>query len=79
MAAFDKATDYMYYIQRIARYNNCKINFDDKLTEIEKMNEKGSNGVLGCLCKNSPCPCKDLKKDLEANGICYCEIFKRVN
>lgn len=59
------------YLRVHAERLNCKLNFDDNI-------EKGSDGVLACLCKvGTPCPCPDVEKDLERDGVCYCGIFRR--
>ncbi|MEN6293139.1 MAG: hypothetical protein ABFD07_14150 [Methanobacterium sp.] len=43
------------------------------------MNEKGTDGVPGCLCsiKFVGCPCKAAPAQIEKDGECHCEIFRR--
>lgn len=66
------------YLRRVAEDHNCRLSFDDNIKKILRMNEKGNNGVLACLCKvNTTCPCEDLDKDLETEGHCYCNIMYR--
>jgi len=66
------------YLRVHAERLNCKLNFDDNIEKVLRMNEKGSDGVLACLCKvGTPCPCPDVEKDLERDGVCYCGIFRR--
>ena len=79
MAAFDSITDLYDYYRRTAQKLGCGVCFDGKQKEIEVMNENGSNGLPACLCKKgSSCPCRNVEKELERDGICYCEIFVRV-
>lgn len=78
MPAFTSTTELFNYFRYHAQEFGCKLCFDDKQAEIEQMNERGSNGTPGCLCKvNSPCPCKGAAKEIETDGMCYCEIFMR--
>jgi len=80
MPAFDSEdeTGLYNYFRYQAQQMNCNPCFDDKKEEIEAMNEKGSNGVPGCLCRsNTPCPCKAAPTEIERDGMCYCEIFVR--
>ncbi len=79
MPAFDKTTDLYSYFRQKAQEFNCNPCFDLKQAEIEEMNEKGANGVPGCLCRiNTPCPCKRAANEIEESGSCYCEIFKKI-
>lgn len=79
MAAFDSDTDLYSYFRQEAQKLNCKVCFDKKQDKINKMNNKGSGGVPACLCKvNTPCPCDDVKEDLERDGVCYCVVFEKV-
>lgn len=80
MTAFPEypSTGSFDYLRRVAEEHNCKLSFDDNIDKVIRMNEKGSNGVLACLCKiGTPCPCNEIDEDLEANGKCYCGIFRR--
>lgn len=77
MAAFDTKTGLYNYFRRKAQELNCNPCFDSKQAELEEMNEKGANGVPGCLCRmNTPCPCKGVVKEIERDESCYCEIFR---
>lgn len=79
MPAFKKTTDLFNYFRRKAQEFGCNPRFDSKIDDIHAMNEKGSNGVPGCLCsvKFVPCPCGGALKQIEKNGECHCEIFVR--
>jgi len=80
MPAFDSEneTGLYNYFRYNAQQMNCNPCFDGKKDEIHAMNEKGSDGVPGCLCRsNTPCPCKAAQKEIERDGMCYCEIFRR--
>ena len=78
MPAFTRSTDLYSYFRQKAQELECNPCFDDKQAEIEAMNEKGMNGVPGCLCRmNTPCPCEKGKIEIKEDGICYCEIFRR--
>ena len=67
------------YLRRVAEAHNCKLSFDDNIDKVLRMNEKGENRKLACLCKvQTSCPCNELEEDLERNGHCYCNIFWRV-
>jgi ferredoxin-thioredoxin reductase catalytic subunit len=84
MTAFEDSWVYYSfgYLAQTARAYDCNPCFDgiENITKkVAKMNEKGDNGYLGCLCKvNTMCPCTDLEKDLQDKGVCYCGIFRRV-
>ena len=79
MVAFTLVTELFNYFRVLAQKYNCNPCFDDKIKEIEAMNEKGQNGKPACLCKtNTSCPCKGAPDDIEKDGACYCEIFRRV-
>jgi len=79
MVAFDKTIDLYSYFRQKAQELDCNPCFDDKQAEIEAMNEKGMNGVPGCLCsiKFVGCPCKAAPEQIENDGECHCEIFRR--
>lgn len=67
------------YLRRVAMYYNCNQNFDEYKDKVEMMNQKGEYGYLACLCKvDTRCPCIEIVKDLDENGMCYCGIFRRV-
>lgn len=71
-------TQSLNYMRVHAEELNCKLCFDGVTEEILKMNEKGKDGKLACLCKiGVSCPCDEVEKELEANGVCYCGIFRK--
>lgn len=79
MTAFDLTTYLFDYFRRTAVSLGCNPCFDDKQEELQKMNEKGEDGKPACLCgRKGGCPCEAGKKEIEKDGICYCEIFKKV-
>jgi len=81
MTAFpeNSVTKTLSYLRQKASEMGCNTCFDGSMIEVMEMNEKGSNGVLACLCKaNTPCPCSGAVKEIERDGSCYCEIFRRV-
>lgn len=80
MSAFKKTTDLFDYFRRKAQEFGCNPCFDSKIADIHAMNEKGSNEVPGCLCsvKFRKCPCDGVEKQIEKNGECHCEIFRRL-
>lgn len=79
MPAFPTLTELYSYFRQKAQEFNCNPCFDLKQAEIEEMNEKGANGVPGCLCaiKFVGCPCTAAEKQIEKDGMCHCEIFRR--
>lgn len=79
MPAFTSITNLFDYFRREAQKLNCNPCFDSKIADIHAMNEKGSNGKPGCLCsiKFVPCPCGGALKQIEKDGECHCEIFRR--
>ena len=79
MPAFRLETDLFDYFRRKAQELECNPCFDDKQEEIEAMNKEGANGIPNCLCRaKTPCPCKKGVREIQEDGICYCEIFKKV-
>jgi len=64
------------YLQKVAEEHKCLLSYNKNLPKILRMNEKGENGVLACLCKvGTSCPCNELDEDLKTAGKCYCGIF----
>jgi ferredoxin-thioredoxin reductase catalytic subunit len=68
------------YLRMKAEEYGCYVCFDGYHEEIMAMNAKGKDGVLYCVCRqNTPCkPCKKGIEEIEKDGKCYCEIFRRV-
>lgn len=73
-------TNMRSFFRKLATKTGCNPNIDQRVSseDLRAMNENGDNGRPGCNCKASPCPCKELKHDLDEMGHCYCEILYRV-
>jgi ferredoxin-thioredoxin reductase catalytic subunit len=79
MPAFDTTTGLYDYFRHKAQDLNCNPCMDRHIKNIELMNDNGESGKPVCLCKmGTTCPCEDVNRELEADGVCYCGIFERV-
>jgi len=79
MPAFILYTELFNFFRRKAREFGCNPCLDRSIKKIELMNVKGTPGKPACLCKvDTSCPCEDVIRELEADGVCYCGIFEKV-
>jgi ferredoxin-thioredoxin reductase catalytic subunit len=81
MTAFESQTDLeKWYIETAAELNASTHIDDDTREKLAAMNANGKNGVPSCLCtiKFSRCSCANAKKQIENEGECHCELFKKV-
>lgn len=68
------------YLRKAASdIKNCSLLFDHiSNADIKAMNEKGEAGQLFCFCKiGTKCPCDDVEQEIEKNGSCHCELFRK--
>ena len=83
MSAFPDEIHYTcvrnYLRKSASDIENCSLLFDHVSEEdIHAMNEKGNEGQLYCFCKiGTKCPCDEVEQEIEHNGSCHCELFKK--
>jgi ferredoxin-thioredoxin reductase catalytic subunit len=81
MTAFESQTDLeKWYVEKAVELNASTLIDDEVREKLATVNEKGKNGVPSCACaiKFSLCPCKNAKEQIEKDGECHCELFKRL-
>lgn len=79
MVAFNTTEELNNYFENQAQILRCKQDFSEKQADLIAMNKKGRDGKPGCLCaiKYVPCPCIRAPEQIEKDGECHCEIFRR--